>query len=231
MTLTMTGLASGYGSATVLRGVTLEIGDGEAVAVVGRNGMGKTTLLRTLLGYLKPTAGTITLGGVDITGEPPERVVRRGVAYGPQDEPVFAGLSVEDNLLAATRGRVDPRRRAAVLDFFPVLATRLRQRAGTLSGGEQKMLVLSRALLAQPNLLVLDEITAGLQPSVVDTVVRALRWEREERNTSMLLVEQNIDASLTICDRVAVLKRGQLVAETASVGTAVRADLVDLLAP
>jgi ABC-type branched-subunit amino acid transport system ATPase component len=226
----MTGLESGYGSATVLRGVALEIADGEAVAVVGRNGMGKTTLLRTVLGYLRPTAGTITLDGHDITGEPPERVVRRGVAYGPQDEPVFAALSVEDNLLAATRGRVDPRHRAEVLDFFPVLAKRLRQRAGTLSGGEQRMLVLSRALLARPGLLVLDEITAGLQPSVVDTVVRALRWERE-RGTSMLLVEQNIDASLEICDRVAVLKRGALVAETGSAGPRVRGELVQLLAP
>jgi ABC-type branched-subunit amino acid transport system ATPase component len=229
--LTTAGLESGYGSATVLRGVDLRVGDGEAVAVIGRNGMGKTTLLRTVMGYLRPTAGTVRLGKVDITGTLPERVVRHGVAYGPQDEPVFAALSVEDNLLAATRRRVDPRRRARVLEFFPVLGTRLRQRAGTLSGGEQKMLVLARALLAEADLLILDEITAGLQPSIVDTVVRALRWERDERGTSMLLVEQNIDASLATCDRVVVLKRGLLVAQAGATEPDARADLVRLLAP
>lgn len=230
MRLTAAGLESGYGSATVLRGVDLAVGDGEALAVVGRNGMGKTTLLKTLLGYLRPTAGTVTLDGVDVTGQLPERIVRHGVAYGPQEEPIFAGLTVEENLLAAKSGRIDPARRSAVLDFFPVLGTRLRQRAGTLSGGEQKMLVLARALLAEPRFIVLDEITAGLQPSVITTVVAALRWERERRGTSMLLVEQNIDATLGICDRVAVMKLGRLVAEEHARPEA-RETLLVLLAP
>ena len=230
MRLSAAGIESGYGSATVLRGIDLTVGDGEAVAVVGRNGMGKTTLLKTLLGFLKPTGGTVALDGVDVTGALPERIVRHGVAYGPQDEPVFASLSVEDNLLAAKSGRIDPARRRTVLEFFPVLGTRLRQRAGTLSGGEQKMLVLARALLADPGLIVLDEVTAGLQPSMVDTVVTALRWEREQRGTSVLLVEQNIDATLGICDRVAVLKLGRLVAEEPAVPTA-REQLLVLLAP
>jgi ABC-type branched-subunit amino acid transport system ATPase component len=230
MRLSASGIESGYGSATVLRGIDLTVDDGEAVAVVGRNGMGKTTLLKTLLGFLRPTAGTVALDGVDVTGALPERIVRHGVAYGPQDEPVFASLSVEDNLLAAKSGRIDPARRRTVLEFFPVLGTRLRQRAGTLSGGEQKMLVLARALLADPGFIVLDEITAGLQPSMVDTVVTALRWEREQRGTSVLLVEQNIDATLGICDRVAVLKLGRLVAEEPAVPTA-REQLLLLLAP
>jgi ABC-type branched-subunit amino acid transport system ATPase component len=230
MRLSASGLESGYGSATVLRGIDLTVDDGEAVAVVGRNGMGKTTLLKTLLGFLRPTAGTVTLDGLDVTGMLPERIVRHGVAYGPQEEPVFAALSVEDNLLAARSGRIDPARRRTVLEFFPVLGTRLRQRAGTLSGGEQKMLVLARALLAEPGLIVLDEVTAGLQPSMVDTVVTALRWEREQRGTSILLVEQNIDATLGICDRVAVLKLGRLVAEEPAVPAA-REQLLVLLAP
>jgi branched-chain amino acid transport system ATP-binding protein len=230
MRLSASGIESGYGSATVLRGIDLTVDDGEAVAVVGRNGMGKTTLLKTLLGFLRPTAGTVTLDGVDVTGALPERIVRHGVAYGPQEEPVFAGLSVEDNLLAAKSGRIDPARRRTVLEFFPVLGARLRQRAGTLSGGEQKMLVLARALLADPGFIVLDEVTAGLQPSMVDTVVTALRWEREQRGTSVLLVEQNIDATLGICDRVAVLKLGRLVAEEPAVPTA-REQLLLLLAP
>ncbi len=230
MRLEARGLESGYGSATVLRGIALTVGAGEAVAVVGRNGMGKTTLLKTLLGYIRPTAGAVLLNGKDITGLLPERVVRHGVAYGPQEEPVFASLSVEDNLQAARVGRIDPSRRAAVLDFFPVLGARLRQRAGTLSGGEQKMLVLARALLAEPELIVLDEITAGLQPSLVDTAIRALTWEREARGTTMLLVEQNIDATLGICDRVVVMKLGQLVAEEPALAQS-RDQLMVLLAP
>lgn len=230
MRLVAQGIESGYGSATVLRGIDLTVAHGEAVAVVGRNGMGKTTLLKTLLGYLRPTAGTVHLDDVDVTGALPERIVRHGIAYGPQDEPVFASLTVEENLLAAKRGPVDPKRRASVLEFFPVLGTRLRQRAGTLSGGEQKMLVLARALLAEPQLIVLDEITAGLQPSMVNTVVEVLRWERERRGTSMLLVEQNLDATLGICDRVAVMKLGQLVAEEPAVPAA-RDQLLVLLAP
>ena len=230
MNLTANGIESGYGSATVLRGIDLTLDDGEAVGVVGRNGMGKTTLLKTLLGYLRPTAGSIRLDGLDITGVLPERIVRHGIAYGPQDGPIFAGLSVEENLLAAKSGRIDADRRREVLDFFPVLSTRQRQRAGTLSGGEQKMLVLARALLSDPGLIVLDEITAGLQPSMVDTVVKALRWERQQRGTTVLLVEQNIDATLGICDRVAVMKLGRLVAEEPAVAEA-RDELLLLLAP
>ena len=146
MRVEVTSLESGYGSATVLRGTDLRVDDGAALAVVGRNGMGKTTLLRTILGYLRPSAGTVALDGVDVTGWLPERVVRRGVGYGPQDEAVFADLSVADNL-AASSHRTDPRRRAEVLDHFPTIGQRLRQRAGTLSGGEQKMLTLCRVLL------------------------------------------------------------------------------------
>jgi branched-chain amino acid transport system ATP-binding protein len=231
MRLSISGLEAGYGSATVLRGIDLDVEHGCAVAVVGRNGMGKTTLLRSVLGFLRPTAGKVRMGEVDITGWLPERIVRHGVAYGPQDEPVFAGLSVEDNLQAGARGRIDEPRRRAVLEFFPVLGQRLRQRAGTLSGGEQKMLVLSRALLRRAPLLVLDEITDGLQPAVVDAVIAALRWEREQAGTTMLLVEQNIDASLAISDRVAVLKLGRLAAQTPAGTPGARTSLLAQLAP
>lgn len=230
MRLTASGIESGYGSATVLRDVDLTVADGEAVAIVGRNGMGKTTLLKTLLGYLRPTAGTVHLDEQKISGVLPERIVRHGIAYGPQDEPVFAGLTVEENLRAAKRGPLDPKRRASVLEYFPVLGDRLRQRAGTLSGGEQKMLVLARALLADPGFIVLDEITAGLQPSIVNTVVQVLAWEREQRGTTMLLVEQNIDATLATCDRVTVMKRGHLIAEEPAT-PASRDHLLALLAP
>lgn len=235
MRISATSLSAGYGSATILREVDLDVNDGEAVAIVGRNGMGKTTLLRALLGYLRPHCGRVSLDGEDITKMPPEHVARRGVSYGPQDEPIFAAMSVEENLTAAKRGRVDASRRAEILDLFPVLGQRLRQRAGTLSGGEQKMLVLARTLLADPTLIVLDEITAGLQPSVVTTVTEALRWERRERKTSTLLVEQNIDATLSVADRVHVMKLGQLIAEekvgAGDIDLAVRDRLLTLLAP
>lgn len=231
MRLVLEQVASGYGSATVLRGIDLTVPAGEAVAVLGRNGMGKTTLLRTVLGFVKPMAGAINLDGSDITGALPERVVRRGLAYAPQDEAVFADLSVDENLLAASRRRIDPVRRRAVLDRFPVLGQRLRQRAGTLSGGEQKMLLLARALLAAPGLMVLDEITAGLQPAVVQAVVDALRWERETRGTTMLIVEQNIDASLAVADRLLVMKVGQFSAELAAGRPDLRDHLLERLAP
>jgi ABC-type branched-subunit amino acid transport system ATPase component len=230
MRLELTDVHSGYGSATVIRGVDLAVPDAGAVAIVGRNGMGKSTLLKTVLGYLRPTSGSIRVDGDEVGGELTERIVRRGVAYGPQAEAVFGALSVEDNLHAAARG-VSPVRWNAVLDFFPVLGRRLRQRAGTLSGGEQKMLVLARCLLAEPRLLVLDEITAGLQPSMVTTVINALQWERAERGTTLLMVEQNIDASLTVCEHVAVLKRGLLLDEAGTTPSTARAALLAQLAP
>jgi branched-chain amino acid transport system ATP-binding protein len=226
----LAGLQSGYGSARVIRGIDLTVPDAGAVAIVGRNGMGKSTLLKTVLGYLRPTAGSIRLDGAEIGGELTERIVRRGVAYGPQEEAVFGALTVEDNLLAAAR-TVSPARWDAVLEFFPVLGRRLRQRSGTLSGGEQKMLVLARCLLAEPKLLVLDEITAGLQPSMVTTVVDALRWERAERGTSLLMVEQNIDASLAVCNQVSVLKRGLLLDDTDAAPSTDRQALLAQLAP
>ena len=144
------------------------------MAIVGRNGMGKSTLLRAL-GYLPATKGRIELDGADVSGWPTHRIVRLGLAYGPQEGALFANLSVGENL-EAVRGT--PRRRESVLRYFPILGQRLGQLAGTLSGGEQKMLVLARALISEPALLVLDEISAGLQPTMVASIEEALRQER-----------------------------------------------------
>ena len=211
MRLTLERFSAGYGQTIIVRDVSLDVPSGEAVAIVGRNGMGKTTLLRGLLGYLDSPGGSVRLNDDEVRGWPTYRIIRRGVAYAPQEQAVVGALSVADNLASGTfASRPSPARRAEVLASFPLLGQRLRQRAGTLSGGEQKMLILARALLAEPTLLILDEISAGLQPAVRATVVEALRRERRTRPLTVLMVEQNIDMVMDLADRVAVMKLGQL---------------------
>lgn len=227
-------LDAGYGAATVIHGVTFDVAPGEALAVVGRNGMGKTTLLKAIMGHAGRAAGAVRVGGADITGRAPHRIVRLGVGYAAQEGNLFADLTVAENLQAATmharRGH-KAERREEVLAYFPVLEKRLWQTAGTLSGGEQKMLVLALALLREPRLLIIDEISDGLQPSVVDTVGDVLRAERERRGTSLLMAEQNVDLSLRVADRVAVLKLGRIVSTVDSAAGGVRDRLMKELAP
>ena len=161
-------LSSGYGEAIVVRAASIEVGRGEIVAVLGKNGMGKSTLLKTVMGYLPARTGRVRVFDEDVTGAPPHRVARRAVAYTPQEQAIFQDLTVEDNLKLALP---DPGWFASGLarvgETFPFLRERRRQRAGTLSGGEQKMLLVARALMARPRLMLVDEITEGLQPSVV----------------------------------------------------------------
>ena len=204
-------VTSGYGAAPVLHGVSLSVAPGEIVALLGKNGMGKTTLLKTALGILPLKGGTVLVGGTAAAGLSPARLVALGVGYAPQEQPLFPDLTVRDNLRLALRSDRDL---AAGLDHaassFPFLRDRLRQRAGTLSGGEQKMLILTRALMMRPRLLLVDEISEGLQPSVVARIAAILRAERAERGTAMLVVEQNLDFALGVADRWAVLKRGEI---------------------
>jgi ABC-type branched-subunit amino acid transport system ATPase component len=231
MRLAVAELRASYGSAIVIRDLTLAIADGEAVAILGRNGMGKSTLLKAILGYVA-RSGTVTLDGDDIAAWSTARIVRRGIGYGPQEEAIFGELSVGDNLAAnVTQRRPSTERMAAVLNYFPVLGRRLRQRAGTLSGGEQKMLVLARVLLAEPKFIVLDEISAGLQPAMLATVRDVLAAERQRRGTTILMVEQNIDLALTIADRVAVMKLGQIQFEAPVGAAGIRETLETQLAP
>jgi branched-chain amino acid transport system ATP-binding protein len=225
------GVRAGYGSATIVDGVGFEVPAHGALAIVGRNGMGKTTLLKALLGYVRPTAGRILLGDRDVTRWPTYRIVRTGVAYAPQEHTLFAELTVDENLIVARGRRCPAELRAQVLEYFPVLGQRLRQQAGTLSGGEQKMLTLAKALVVDPDVLVLDEISDGMQPSVVSSVAAALRWLREQRGCTILMVEQNLDLSLAIGDRVSVLKLGRLVYETGPAEPGARDELVARLAP
>jgi len=224
-------LAARYGSAVVIRDLSLTIGDGEAVAILGRNGMGKSTLLKAILGYVSRD-GAVTLDGDDIASWPTARIVRRGIGYGPQEEAIFGELTVAENLAAnVTQRHPPPAQMDAVLAHFPVLGRRLRQHAGTLSGGEQKMLVLARVLLGRPKLIILDEISAGLQPAMLATVQRALAVERTERGTTILMVEQNLDLALSLADRVAVMKLGQIVFAAPSAAADMRAQLERHLAP
>jgi branched-chain amino acid transport system ATP-binding protein len=204
-------LAGGYGRSQVLFGVDLEVPEQGAVAVLGRNGAGKTTLLRTILGYLPPTGGSVRLRGEDVTGVAPARLVRRGVGYMPQDQVVFPTLSVEENLQLGLQPLPKRERGSteAAYELFPKLAARRRQQAGTMSGGERKMLGLARALLGRPQLLVLDEPTEGVWHGVVDEILQALR--RYAAGAAVLIVEQHLDLALELAETAVVLQRGEVV--------------------
>ena len=212
LALAVSGLCSGYGEAVIVRDVTFDVRPGEIFALLGKNGMGKSTLLKTLMGYVPAQAGTVALFGDDITGQPVHRVARRSIAYTPQERALFQDLSVEQNLRLGLRDEAlfAPGMKR-IGEIFPVLPGRMAQRAGTLSGGEQKMLLVARALLSRPRLLLIDEITEGLQPSVIDRLAEALRNEREQSGTAILLIEQNVKFVLAVADRYAVLKLGEIV--------------------
>ncbi|WP_313463179.1 ABC transporter ATP-binding protein [Achromobacter sp.] len=212
--LSLEGVSSGYKGAVVLNEVSLSVDRGACVALLGKNGMGKSTLLKTVMGYLPKLRGRVRLGAVDATRLRPHEVARCGVAYAAQEQPLFPDLSIRDNLrLGLPRDDLFDERFADIADLFPVFSTRLRQHAGTLSGGEQKMLLVARGLMQRPELLLLDEITEGLQPSVIERLGRALNWEREQRGTTMLIVEQNVAFALGVADRYLVLKQGTIVDE------------------
>ena len=206
------GLASGYGTSQVVSDVSFSLAKSEVLAIVGRNGMGKTSLLKTLLGFLPPWRGTIRITGQDVTRMPPHLKRRLGIVYVPQEQALFQDLSIRDNLRL---GILSDRDFAAALDqvgqWFPVLTQRLRQRAGTLSGGEQKMLIVARALMARPQILLLDEVTEGLQPSLVDRLSNVLTRVRQDVGTSMVVIEQHLPFALGIAGRYLVFKRGEIV--------------------
>jgi ABC-type branched-subunit amino acid transport system ATPase component len=209
MTVEVKGLKAGYGSGLVVRGVSFDVKTGGAFAILGRNGMGKSTLVRAMLGYLTNVQGTVRIDGTEVLGWPTHRIVRLGVGYAPQDGAIFGDLSVNENLrLGGIQLRDFNERRDRVLTNFPALGLRLGQKAGTLSGGEQKMLVLARTLIADPDIIVLDEISEGLQPSMVETL-KAVIAQLRERRATLILVEQNVDFALAVVDRVALLEIGE----------------------
>jgi branched-chain amino acid transport system ATP-binding protein len=210
--LEIVNLTSGYGSSTVLHGVSLDISPGEILALVGKNGMGKSSLLKTILSFLPAWNGVVRIDGRDVTRLAPFRKRALGLAYSPQEQALFQDLSVRDNLrLGLSDDRGFEASLSDISGWFPVLTARLSQRAGTLSGGEQKMLIVARGLIARPRLLLLDEVTEGLQPSVVDRLAEVLAATRRDRGTAMLVVEQHLSFVLGLADRFAVLKRGEVV--------------------
>ena len=228
--LDVSGVHSGYGEALVVRDVSFQVRTSEIFALLGKNGMGKSTLLKTLMGFLPIQSGTVGLFGKDISGMPPHRVARRDIAYTSQEQALFQDLTVEENLRLGMR---DPKAFAAGLrrigEFFPVLPTRLKQRAGTLSGGEQKMLLVARALMSRPKLMLMDEISEGLQPSVIERLAGVLRAERDESKVSILLIEQNVKFALAVADRYAVLKLGEIVDQGDIGGADVERKIADQL--
>ncbi|MFM0002958.1 MULTISPECIES: branched-chain amino acid ABC transporter ATP-binding protein [Paraburkholderia] len=205
-------VTSGYKASVVLRKLSMTVADGEAVALLGKNGMGKTTVLKTIMGYLPKQAGAIRARGQDITRMAPHQIAREGIAYAPQEHALFQDLTIRDNLrLGLAKASAFDERFAGIEPVFPVFASRLKQLAGTLSGGEQKMLLVARALMMRPSLILLDEITEGLQPSVIERLADALLWERSQHGTALLLVEQNVPFALEVADRYAVLKQGEIL--------------------
>ena len=214
--LKITDVHSGYGRASILRGVDLEVGSGEVVGLLGRNGMGKTTLVRTIAGLDPPrlTRGEIRFDGEEITGAPTYEIGTRGIGLVPQGRHVFGSLSVVENLTVAARSAADGGENwdlERVYGFFPRLEERARNRAKNLSGGEQQMLAIGRALMTNPKLLLMDEPSEGLAPIVLK-VIREQLEELKQSGLSIFLVEQNLGLALRLCDRVYVLGEGGTIA-------------------
>jgi branched-chain amino acid transport system ATP-binding protein len=221
-------LEASYGSVVALRGVSLEVAEGSVVAVLGANGAGKTTLLRAITGAIEPRAGTLRFDGLDIHGRDTWDVAAAGIAHVPEGREVFRHLSVEDNLRMGAFRRRDarvPADLAAVYEYFPRLRERSRQHAGLLSGGEQQMLAIGRAVMSRPRLMVLDEPSLGLSPLLVDEIFAILRRLAAEHGTTMLLVEQNAPVALSFADRGYVLEVGRIVLEGSAASLAENPDV------
>jgi len=210
--LAVEGLHAHYGKSHILHGVSLAVDAGEIVCLLGRNGVGKSTTLKSIMGLVTPSRGRVAFKGAPITGMPPYRIARLGLGYVPEERRIFPTITVRENLLmgmkrGARNGGWTPER---VYEFFPRLKEREQQRAGTLSGGEQQMLTMGRTLMGNPDLLLVDEPTEGLAPMIVDQVERILTVIHQT-GTPVLLVEQSMETALALAQRVYVMSKGQIV--------------------
>jgi urea ABC transporter ATP-binding protein UrtE len=221
--LEVVSLQAGYGAVPVLHGVSFAIARGETLVLLGRNGVGKTTLLRALMGIAKPGSGQVLLQGVDMAGRSPHELARAGVAYVPQGRGIFPKLTVQENLLVGLRARRDGRTSIPpeVLDYFPILRERLAQPGGTFSGGQQQILALARALCGAPDVLLLDEPSEGIQPSIVQQIGELIQAFNRDLGLTVLLVEQNLELARRAASRCLVMARGRIS------GTLEREDLND----
>jgi branched-chain amino acid transport system ATP-binding protein len=215
MMLKVSDLAAGYGRIPILSGVTFSVAEGEFVGVLGHNGMGKTTLLKALMGFLPATRGQVHFAGADLTNVAPYQRSRRGIGYVPQGREIFPGLTVFDNLRmgCAARGGVDRDVIAPILEDFPRLKRLLDRPGGALSGGEQQLLAIARCLCGKPRLLLLDEPTEGIQPSIIDEIVDTLRRLREKIGLTIILVEQNLDFIAALSERILIIQKGTITRE------------------
>lgn len=214
--LRVQGLHGGYGRIPILTGVSLVVEAGESVGILGHNGMGKTTLMRTLMGYLPATAGTVSFEGRDITRAPTADRARAGLGFVPQGREIFPNLSVMENLrMGMAAAREDRTVIDEVLAEFPRLQRLLDRRGGALSGGEQQLLALARCLCMRPKLLLLDEPTEGIQPSIIEEIVETLDGLRARRGLTLILVEQNLDFIAALSQRILTIQKGRITGSLA----------------
>jgi branched-chain amino acid transport system ATP-binding protein len=216
MMLDVQGLRTGYGRIPILNGVGFSVDEGEFIGILGHNGMGKTTLLRALMGFLPATSGRVQFAGQDVTTLEPYRRARLGLAYVPQGRDIFPGLSVYDNLrmgCVKQPAGSETETIAEVLEEFPRLRTLLDRSGGALSGGEQQLLAIARCLCGRPRLVLLDEPTEGIQPSIIDEIVETLQRLRDNRGLTMILVEQNLDFIAALSQRILVIQKGRITQE------------------
>ncbi len=225
--LSVSGLASGYGNIPILSDISFAVADGEFVGILGHNGMGKTTLLRTLMGHICSTAGVALFNGCNLTTLVPEARAALGLGYVPQGRQIFPALSVWDNLkfAALSSGNEDDAKLAEVIDIFPRLKPLLSRQGGVLSGGEQQLLALARCLATTPRLILLDEPTEGIQPSIIEEIADTLKDIQKKHHMAFVLVEQNLEFIRALSERVLIMQKGCIVQELTSEDV-IKTDLV-----
>jgi urea transport system ATP-binding protein len=211
--LTVNQLNVGYGQSQVIKDATFTVGDQEILAIMGRNGMGKTTLLKSLIGILPARSGSVKLADRELSALAPHERVRGGLGFVPQGRMIFPALTVTENILTGARGSLEKSTWDEIYALFPVLYEMRKRKGGNLSGGQQQQLAIARALIAHPKVLVLDEPTEGIQPSIIKDIARALKEIRKLRKLAIIVTEQVVSFMMDVCDRALVIERGRFVHE------------------